>query len=141
MWGGLRRKARAQDTQQRKKTIRLPLGVGRIELIQESGHGIFIVLNALCWGHGGGWSWAKQPISDFGIFRIYCSRIFAISIISRWRNIFGFWAGWTIRRQRAFCDQFAGNAIPISLLLRINAACPACGLFCGYGGQWGGRSR
>lgn len=50
-----RRKVSAQDTQQRKKTIRFPLGVGRDELIQERGHGIFIVLNALCRGHGGGW--------------------------------------------------------------------------------------
>lgn len=49
-------------------------GVGRIELIQESIHGIFVVLNALCRGHRGGW------------------------LLHR-----GFWTGWMIGRQLPFC--------------------------------------
>lgn len=96
------------------------------------------MLNAFCRGHGGGWCWTKQPISDFGIFRIYCSRIFAISIISRWRNTLGLWPGWMIGRQLTCRYHLLNNTMQESLLLRINAACSARCLLRGCGGRWSG---
>ena len=63
-------------------------GVGRIELIQESIHGIFIVPNALCRGHWGGW-------------------LLHLS----------FWAAGRVWRQLALCDHLLNDCVPSIWLL------------------------
>ena len=51
--------------------------VGSIQQFQD---GTLIEFNPFFWSHWGGWCWAKQVVSYFGILRIPCSRISTIHL-------------------------------------------------------------